>query len=114
MRKNLSIEWLKVFGVLGAKLKFEENTYMVGIHHENPDFYEFEKDVELTVGVYGVSIFFIDKDGDRVSVKDDISLLYCLLGWDMKRSLSFFARTRKIYFVKKYIHQQSSRTALFR
>nr|WNL49775.1 transmembrane domain containing protein [Marseillevirus sp.] len=110
-RKNCSLEWFKMFGVLGVKVKYEEDIFMVGLNH---NFEKFSKDVEVVVGTNAFSLFFVDNQGDKISVRDDVSILYCLEQWDMLSSIFFLAKKTKIYFVRKYIHQQSSRTALFK
>ncbi|AIT54885.1 hypothetical protein MEL_272 [Melbournevirus] len=110
----MTILWFKMFGILGVKVKYEENIFMVSLDHKNLCYDSFNKSTEGALGETNISLFFIDGDRDKILVKDDISLAYCLTQWDMVSSLVFFAKKKKIYLGRKYIYQQSSLTALFR
>nr|WRK65221.1 transmembrane domain containing protein [Marseillevirus futianmevirus] len=110
-RKTSSLEWLKMFGVLGVKVKYEEDIFMVGLNH---NFGKFSEDIESAIGVGAISLFFVDNQGDKISVRDDVSLLYCIEQWDMLSSILFLAKRAKIYLGTKYIYQQRSRMARLR
>lgn len=112
MGGNPTILWLKMFDVLGAKVKHEWGNYMVSLKYDPPDFDLFCDEVRKKVDSKNISIFFVDDEGDRISVRDNVSLIYCLGVWDMKNSLVFFAKERNI-FSAKYILFNEAHGVLF-
>ncbi|ALH06983.1 hypothetical protein PMV_285 [Port-miou virus] len=88
MKGNISLLWFKMFGTVGVKMRCDGQVFLVGMN----DFVFFKEQVKSVTGKNCDRFYFVDEDGDKINIKDDISFLYFLESWNMEKTLNIFCQ----------------------
>lgn len=86
MKGNISLLWFRMFGKVGVKIKCGDQIFLIGIE----SFELFQEQVESATGKKCDRFYFVDGDGDKINMRDEVSFLYFIESWDMEATLNIF------------------------
>lgn len=95
MKGNISLLWFGMFGKIGVKVKCDDQIFLLGAD----SFELFQEQVESVTEKRCDEFYFVDGDGDKINIKDEVSFSYFIETWNMETTLNIF--------LAKYIQKSS-------